>query len=79
MVECLPRMVECFKKCKSFLSLNIPGIIWYTLVVAGILLIVIELESFSTLTCTLLYTGVQLERHRTSKHQDHGNNVIYSV
>ena len=65
-----------FQQMQKF---SLSGIMRYTIVVEGILLIVIELESFSTLTCTLLYAGVQLERHRTSKHQDHGNNVIYSV
>ena len=65
-----------FQQMEKF---SLSGIMRYTIVVEGILLIVIELESFSTLSCTLLYAGVQLERHRTSKHQDHGNNVIYSV
>lgn len=37
-----------------------------------------ELETYTTLSYTLLYAGVQLERRRVNKDQDYGNYVIYS-
>lgn len=36
----------------------------------------IGLEAHTVLSYTLLYTGVQLERHRANKDQDYGNIIM---
>ena len=39
---------------------------------ASLLLLYIELEMYTTLSCTLLYAGVQLQRHEANRNQDYG-------